>query len=74
MVSALKRVQPLYLTSHLILDRRVDEGGGEGSPNPKPGAKELDATSSGADRMANDGRQFTPYGIIGTSANAKLTC
>lgn len=74
MVSALDETSPLYLTSHLILYRRVDEGGGEGSPNPKPGAKELDATSSGADRTANDGRQFIPYGIIGTSANAKLTC
>lgn len=57
-----------------MLDRRADEGGGEGSPNPKPGAKELDATSSGADRMANDGRQFTPYSLIGTLTNAKLTC
>lgn len=66
MVSTLTRVHLFFWTSHLILDRRADEGGGEGNPNPKPGAKELDATSSGADRMANDGRQFTPYGVIGT--------
>lgn len=66
MVSTLMRVPLFFWTSHLILERRADEGGGEGSPNPKPGAKELDATSSDADRTANDGRQFTPYGVTGT--------
>lgn len=70
MVSALTRESPFYVTSHLILDRFADEGGGQDSPNPKPGAEELDATSSGADRMAKDGRQFTPYGIIATSTHA----